>query len=511
MFQIVWFKKDLRTVDHPALFEAAKRGPVLPLFIVEPDIWSGPDMSARQWDFARECLTELREDLARLGQPLIVRIGKAVSVLTELRRQTDFKALWSHQETGNGATYERDIKVAAWCAANGVTWNERRQDGVARRLKSRDGWARQWDQFMAQDILSAPNLAPITDIEPGSIPLASEIGLRADHCPGRQSGGRKQSLATFASFLTERGQPYRAAMASPLSAEIHCSRLSPYLTWGTLSMREVTRASIGKQRELKEMRDRSGWRGSMSSFHGRLHWRGHFMQKLEDEPAIEFENFHKAYDGLRPQEPDTARLTAWKNGETGLPFVDACMRALAQTGWMNFRMRAMLVATASYHLWLHWRATGEHLARVFTDYEPGIHWSQMQMQSGTTGINAIRIYNPVKQGYDQDPEGVYVRRWLPELDGVPDSFIHEPWKWGQAGEVLGKVYPFPIIDHLAAAKEARQKVWAVRKGTEFRNEAKRIVHKHGSRKSGIPMRGGDMPTGRKKTKEPEQLSLLDPS
>ena len=139
-------------------------------------------------------------------------------------------------------------------------------------------------------------------------------------------------------------------------------------------------------------------------------------------------------------------------GETGLPFVDACMRSLNATGWINFRMRAMLMAVASYHLWLDWRAPGEHLARQFTDYEPGIHWPQVQMQSGTTGINTVRIYNPVKQGHDQDPDGAFVRRWVPELRDVPDAFIHEPWRWEQAGSVLDRVYPAPIVDHLAAAE-----------------------------------------------------------
>ncbi len=213
------------------------------------------------------------------------------------------------------------------------------------------------------------------------------------------------------------------------------------------------------------------------------------MQKLEDEPRLEFENLHPAYDGLRPAEPDAIRFEAWAKGETGLPFVDACMRALIATGWMNFRMRAMLMAVASYHLWLDWRKPGEHLARLFTDYEPGIHWPQVQMQSGTTGINTVRIYNPVKQGHDQDPDGRFVRRWLPELAEVPDRFLQEPWKWDEADRILGKAYPHPIVDHLAAAKEARQRVWGARRGTEFREEAQRIQDKHGSRKSGMPLTG----------------------
>ena len=217
---------------------------------------------------------------------------------------------------------------------------------------------------------------------------------------------------------------------------------------------------------------------------GRLHWHCHFMQKLEDEPALEHQNIHPGYNSLRqPSDTDAARLTAWQNGETGLPFVDACMRYLSATGWLNFRMRAMLMAISSYHLWLHWRMPGLHLARQFVDYEPGIHWPQVQMQSGTTGINTVRIYNPIKQGHDQDPEGEFVRRWVPELAEIEGGAIHEPWKTPLAASLLDKRYPMPIVDYLQSAREARQKIYAIRKDAGFRSQAASILDKHGSRKS----------------------------
>jgi deoxyribodipyrimidine photo-lyase len=170
---------------------------------------------------------------------------------------------------------------------------------------------------------------------------------------------------------------------------------------------------------------------------------------------------------------------AWEKGETGIPFVDACMRSLNATGWLNFRMRSMLMAVASYHLWLDWRQPGLHLARMFTDYEPGIHWSQVQMQSGTTGMNTIRIYNPVKQGRDQDPTGAFTRRWLPELADVPDAVLQEPWRWEGAARLR---YPAPIVDVAEAARMAREAVWAVRKSEGFAPQAARIVDRHASRK-----------------------------
>jgi len=280
--------------------------------------------------------------------------------------------------------------------------------------------------------------------------------------------------------LTERGETYRRSMSSPVTGEWACSRLSPHLAFGTLSGREVAQAASARASEVRGTS--TGWNGSLKSFQARLAWRDHFMQKLEDEPALEWRGLHSAYAGMRSDVPDAERLEAWQKGETGLPFVDACMRYLNATGWLNFRMRSMVMAVASYHLWLHWRETGLHLARQFTDYEAGIHWPQVQMQSGTTGMNTVRIYNPVKQGKDQDPTGVFTRKWVPELAEVPDVYLQEPWLWEGAGSLLGRRYPEPIVNVIEAARLARDRVWAVRKGGAFRAEAGQVIAKHASRK-----------------------------
>ncbi|MEO1139959.1 MAG: FAD-binding domain-containing protein [Pseudomonadota bacterium] len=501
--QVVWYKRDLRVQDHRALAAAAQRGPVVPLYVAEPELWSQPDMSGRQWAFVSESLEVLRLGLHTAGQGLVVRIGDVVDVLEALQASHGLAGLWSHEETGNGWTFQRDQRVADWCRGQGVPWHELQNHGVIRRLGSRDGWAKSWDAFMAEPVTDVPNLPPV-DIELGKIPYAIDLGLGPDACPERQSGGRDAAITCLNSFLCERGETYRKDMSSPLKGARSCSRLSPHLAWGTVSVREVAQATWARQRELKAAPPRTtgSWRQSMRSFNGRLHWHCHFMQKLEDAPRLEFKNLHRAYNGMRPTEPDATRLAAWTNGETGLPFLDACMRSLRATGWLNFRMRAMVTATASYHLWLDWRAPGEVLARMFTDYEPGIHWSQVQMQSGTTGINMVRIYNPVKQGYDQDPDGEFTRRWVPELADIPGKMLHEPWKADIASQVLGKRYPFPIVDHLAAARSARDKVWAVRRGGAFRDEAVAIQAKHGSRKSGMPNRGQ-----RKRKSDASQMHL----
>ncbi|MEM1363461.1 MAG: FAD-binding domain-containing protein [Pseudomonadota bacterium] len=476
MVTILWYKRDLRIADHPALTFAAELGaPILPLYIVEPGYWALPDTSARQWAFIAECLAGLRKEAV----PLTLRVGEAVQVLTEIANAHAATALLSHEETGNGWSYARDLQVAAWARDRGLPWHELPQSGVVRRLKSRDGWAARRERWLKQPMPDTPLVSWAGPGE-GTIPSVGALKLRADLCPERQQGGRRAATEMLDSFLTVRGQSYRRAMSSPVEAEHACSRLSPHLALGTLSVREAAQAAQQRKEHINGTRD--GWTGSLSSFTSRLAWRDHFMQKLEDAPQIETHCLHSAYETLRPREPDAVRLAAWCAGETGMPFVDACMRYLQHTGWLNFRMRSMLMAVASYHLWLDWRPTGQHLARVFTDYEPGIHWSQTQMQSGTTGMNTVRIYNPIKQGKDQDPTGVFTRRWVPELAHLPDAHLQEPWTWEGAGQLLGKRYPEPLVDVAAAAKAARQQVWAVRRGDAYWAEADRIVTKHASRK-----------------------------
>ncbi|MEM8553841.1 MAG: deoxyribodipyrimidine photo-lyase [Pseudomonadota bacterium] len=510
MGTVYWFKRDLRLDDNPGL-AACGDGPVLPLYIVEPGLWAEPDASARQWDFIAESLAELRTACAAAGAPLIVAVGEAVEVLQAVTEQTSITRIVSTEETGNGWTFARDLAVKDWARARGIIWEEIPQIGVVRRLKTRDGWAARREKVIRQPMAEpTPVQFDRFGLEPGGIPLAAELGLPPDPCPERLSGGRSHALSLLGGFLTERGRTYRKAMSSPVEGEWACSRLSPHLAFGTLSVREAAQATAARKVEVKGTKD--GWSGSLSSFTSRLAWRNHFMQKLEDAPSIEFQCLHPAYHGLRPKESDPNRLHAWCAGETGLPFVDACMRYLNHTGWLNFRMRSMLMAVASYHLWLDWRATGLHLARQFTDYEPGIHWSQTQMQSGTTGMNTVRIYNPVKQGHDQDPTGVFTRRWVPELAEVPDKHLQEPWTWEGAGQVLGKRYPEPVVDVASAAKAAREKVFAVRRGDAYWQEADRIVKKHASRKSDRgfqrdPDPREAKPTRRKAAKSNDQLSL----
>ncbi|MCU0891790.1 MAG: deoxyribodipyrimidine photo-lyase [Sandarakinorhabdus sp.] len=487
MMEIVWFKRDLRVHDHAPLMAACASGrAVLPLHIVEPEQWRQPDCSARQFAFLAESLADLDRSLAARGGRLVVRVGDAVQVLHDLHTAHGITAIHAHEETGNLWSFTRDKAVRRWAKAAGVPMHETRQHGVWRALNNRNGWAARWEAMMRSPRLPAPASIPMADVAGNALPDAAALGLADDPCPGRQPGGRREGLALLKGFLAERGRPYRAAMSAPDTGADHCSRLSPHLALGTISMREAYQAALAARARWKAAGDVQFTR-SIDSFISRLHWHCHFIQKLEDAPWLEARCLHPAYAGLpAPNTEGTeARLAAWAQGRTGWPFVDACMRSLAATGWLNFRMRAMVMAVASYHLRLDWRQSGAVLARLFTDYEPGIHWAQVQMQSGTTGTNIPRIYNPVKQGLDQDADGDFIRRWVPELAALPTPFVHEPWK-----APAPVAYPAPLVNHEQAAREAKAAITALRRDPAHAAPARAIVARHGSRRAGLPSTEG---------------------
>ena len=506
---IVWFKRDLRVSDHAPLWHASRLGPVTCLYIIEPAVWSAPDAATQHYKFVQESLADLKNDLAAMGLQLHILFGEATESLSKLYALKHFDGLYSHQETGNDITYQRDRDVARWCKAREVGWHQYQQFGVIRGPHNRNQWQSSWESFFREHRLKPPVGATDSGVSTLTIewPKPSTFNLDPHDPPKRLNGGSRKAWATLHSFLEDRSAQYRGGISSPLSATTACSRLSAYLSWGCISMKEVvqnTRDHLANSPTVSQQQAKG-----LRAFISRLYWHCHFIQKLEDEPTLEFQDLHPGYRGLRNDWQEDY-FEALKAAKTGWPMVDASVMMLREKGWLNFRMRAMLVSVAAYPLWLDWPKVGHWLATQFLDYEPGIHWSQMQMQSGTTGINTARIYNPIKQAQDHDPSGRFVRQWLPALKQIPDAWIFEPWRMPENIQQLARIsvghdITVPIVDLTLATRQAKARFYERRNEPKVRAGKASIVEKHASRKRPVGH------TSRSKTKDirsnSQQLTL----
>ncbi|WP_010521525.1 cryptochrome/deoxyribodipyrimidine photo-lyase family protein [Aquimarina agarivorans] len=477
---IVWFKRDLRLLDHEPLHKAISNGlPTLLLFTFEPSLIQNPHYSDRHWNFIKESIVDMNNELKEFDTKILAVTAEFIPAISKLLQFWTIKNLFSHQETGLRVTYERDKAVKRFCKNNLIHWEESITNGVARGLKDRINWSENWTSYMLQpkfDFLPKFSNFIATETLINVASFFKETYLKTPNDSQFQKGGTEMGIKYLHSFFKDgRYKNYNSHISKPVLARKSCSRLSPYLAWGNLSVRQVWQHAKVFKIEASNKR-------CIDGFTSRLRWQAHFIQKFEMEDRMEFESINRGYHKLKKNISDQYH-EAWITGNTGYPIVDACMRCLNTTGYLNFRMRALVVSFYTHNLWQPWQGATTHLSKQFLDFEPGIHFPQLQMQAGETGINMLRIYNPVKNSKEHDPAGEFIKKWIPELKDIPVQYIHEPYLIPPLEQQflnidIGNDYPLPIVELSKTRQKASDHLWKLKDDPTVKSESFRILSRH---------------------------------
>ncbi len=476
---VVWLKRDLRLEDNEAISNALNSNRrTLILYVFEHILLNDAHYSPRHFNFIKESIRDIDNKLKAHNTKVLSVTSDVQGALNLIQEFYKIDTIFSHVETGLLITYNRDKEISRYCRNNLITWKESKNNGVERGLVNRDNWFENWENYMnasQHSFQPKPNqLLEVDDIKKLE-KLFVTADLTTPEITSFQKGGTTTGWKYANSFFENRHQEYMFNISKPEASRTSCSRISPYIAWGNLSIRQVFQ-------KAKTLREQSTDRRHIGAFISRLRWQAHFIQKFEMEHTMENASVNKGFHKLKKSISEEY-IKAWKEGQTGFPLVDASMRCLLETGYVNFRMRAMLASFFTHILWQPWQAATTHLSQQFLDFEPGIHFPQLQMQAGETGINNLRIYNPTINSLKHDPEATFIRKWVPELAELDTPFVHEPYLMTEMEQqmnnfILGETYPKPIVDIKKNRKHATDILWRLQKDPEVVKESNRILKRH---------------------------------
>ena len=441
--KILLHRKDLRTEDNKALEVAGEEA--VPIYIFDPEAWSHRlSLDARQ-EFVLESLKDLNRQYIKLGTEMTFFQGDTMKVLSELQEEGHEVVF---NKDSNHFFQEKEKKLRE--KFTGLKGNATISSKKGRPEK----WANNAKHWFESKTYKKPDSIKENKIE-GNTSL-NEIREKYSIRPEKEEfgkGGSFEAGKRLDNFL-DKIDDYAGCISSPSKAESSTSHLSPYIRYGCISSRQV-------YQKMESETDAENDQRSVEMYRDRIFWQQHFNQKIEDNPKLFEEAINPVYRGLYNDKKDEKKIKAWKNGLTGFPLVDASMRALVETGWLNFRMRAMCASFYSYILKQWWKTGADFFYKHLIDADVAINYYQWQMQSGLIGVHANRIYNPMKQVKENDPDGKFIREYVPELRKIPDEFLKRPWRMPEkvqkeCGVIIGEDYPEPIVDYEREAKRARK-------------------------------------------------------
>ncbi|MFC7076022.1 FAD-binding domain-containing protein [Haloarcula halophila] len=453
---LVWHRSDLRTVDSPALAAAHEDGDrIAPAFVVDPRYYGADGLACdARLQFLQECLEDLRDQYRDLGSDLALLDGDPRRRLRALLDSGAVDAVYynRHPTARHGRRVAETVR--SWAettavAADGLRYPDSRHHDGTVAVDTREGWDDHCEAYFESDPVPRPEALSANPVD-SDVTLDAVADRFAD--PDKRDlprGGTVAANARLEGFCDRIGS-YPSVVSPPAAAQDRSSRLSADLAFGTLSPRQV-------YRRVQQCPDGRG----RSMYVSRLYWNRHYHQKLADWPGWTDRAVNPVFRGLFREEHDPELDEAWQTGGTGFPMVDAAMRALTETGYINFRMRAMVAAVYVYVLKQWWKRGADFMYAHLLDADAAINYTQWQSQCNLTGVHPVRVYDPAKQQREYDPDGEFVREYVPELAPLPDEHLAEPAQapvhvQRECGVDIGEDYPYPVVDYDHEADRARE-------------------------------------------------------